>query len=92
MNIDEKALAHTIGNKVEVAYRRGDLFDRRRQMMRDFAAYCGGSGGYAAAAADTAAKAEVGARYLMLAVDNETDEGDGILYNAPFTTRRRKAA
>ncbi|MEQ8252003.1 MAG: hypothetical protein RIB41_12250 [Oceanibaculum nanhaiense] len=91
MNIDEKALAHTIGNKVEVAYRRGDLFDRRRQMMRDFAAYCGGSGGYAAAA-DTADTAVAGARYLMLAVDNETDEGDGILYNAPFTTRRRKAA
>ncbi|MFO7482814.1 tyrosine-type recombinase/integrase [Oceanibaculum nanhaiense] len=40
----EMALAHTIGNKVEAAYRRGDLFDRRRQMMRDFAAYCGGSG------------------------------------------------
>ncbi|KZD08541.1 tyrosine-type recombinase/integrase [Oceanibaculum pacificum] len=38
----EMALAHTIGNKVEAAYRRGDLFDRRRQMMRDFASYCGG--------------------------------------------------
>ena len=44
----EMALAHTIGNKVEAAYRRGDLFDRRRQMMRDFAAYCGGSGQAAA--------------------------------------------
>ncbi|MFO7482811.1 hypothetical protein [Oceanibaculum nanhaiense] len=51
-----------------------------------------GSGGYAAAAADTATTAGGGGRYLTLAVDNETDEGDGILYNAPFTTRRRKAA
>ncbi|MEQ8251987.1 MAG: site-specific integrase [Oceanibaculum nanhaiense] len=42
--IAEMALAHTIGNKVEAAYRRGDLFDRRRQMMRDFTVYCGGSG------------------------------------------------
>ncbi|MBU2091427.1 MAG: site-specific integrase, partial [Alphaproteobacteria bacterium] len=40
----EMALAHTIGNKVEAAYRRGDLFDRRRQMMREFAAYCGSVG------------------------------------------------
>jgi len=29
----EMALAHKIANKVEAAYRRGDLFEKRRQMM-----------------------------------------------------------
>jgi integrase len=29
----EMALAHTIGNKAEAAYRRGDLFDKRRGLM-----------------------------------------------------------
>ena len=27
------ALAHTIGDRVEAAYRRGDLFSKRRQLM-----------------------------------------------------------
>jgi hypothetical protein len=31
------ALAHAIGNKVEAAYRRGDLFDKRKQLMQDWA-------------------------------------------------------
>lgn len=35
----EMALAHSIGDKVEAAYRRGDLFDKRRQMVADWAAY-----------------------------------------------------
>ena len=34
------ALAHTIGNKVEAAYRRGDLFEKRRQLMQEWADYC----------------------------------------------------
>jgi integrase len=29
----EMALAHTIESKVEAAYRRGDLFQKRRQLM-----------------------------------------------------------
>ena len=37
----EMALAHTIGNKVEAAYRRGDLFDKRRKLMDEWAKYCG---------------------------------------------------
>ena len=37
----EMALAHTVGNKVEAAYRRGDLFDKRRQLMAAWADYCG---------------------------------------------------
>lgn len=36
----EMALAHVVGNKVEAAYRRGDMFDKRRQMMTDWAAWC----------------------------------------------------
>ena len=44
--VAEMALAHTISNAVERAYRRGDLFDKRRQLMADWAAYCeGGSAG-----------------------------------------------
>lgn len=38
--VAEMALAHTISNKVEAAYRRGDLFDKRRRLMGDWAAYC----------------------------------------------------
>jgi integrase len=37
----EMALAHAVGNKVEAAYRRGDLFDKRRQLMAAWADYCG---------------------------------------------------
>jgi len=36
----EMALAHSVGNKVEAAYRRGDLFDKRRKLMAAWAAYC----------------------------------------------------
>ena len=35
----EMALAHAVGNAVEAAYRRGDLFEKRRKMMSDWAAY-----------------------------------------------------
>nr|WP_166180896.1 site-specific integrase [Altererythrobacter segetis] len=36
----EMALAHVIGNKSEAAYRRGDMFDKRRRLMTDWATYC----------------------------------------------------
>ena len=38
--VAEMALAHSIGSQVEAAYRRGDLFEKRRRMMRDWARYC----------------------------------------------------
>ena len=38
--IVEMALAHAVGNKVEAAYRRGDLFEKRRRLMVDWAAFC----------------------------------------------------
>ena len=41
--VAEMALAHTVGDKVEAAYRRGDLFEKRQRLMADWAAYCGGT-------------------------------------------------
>jgi integrase len=38
--VAEMALAHAVGDKVEAAYRRGDLFEKRRRMMEDWASYC----------------------------------------------------
>lgn len=38
----EMALAHTINNKAEAAYRRGDLLDKRRALMDAWATYCAG--------------------------------------------------
>ena len=34
------ALAYTIGDKVEAAYRRSDLFEKRRKMMNAWAEFC----------------------------------------------------
>jgi integrase len=39
-HVVEMALAHTIGDAVEAAYRRGDLFEKRRALMADWAEYC----------------------------------------------------
>ncbi len=38
-DVAEMALAHAIGDKVEAAYRRGDLFQKRTLMMADWAAF-----------------------------------------------------
>lgn len=40
--VAEAALAHMVGDKVEAAYRRGDLFEKRRRLMRDWAKFCTG--------------------------------------------------
>lgn len=37
--VAEMALAHAVGNAVEAAYRRGDLFAKRAAMMSDWAAF-----------------------------------------------------
>ena len=39
--VAEQALAHTLSDKVEAAYRRGDLFAKRAAMMNDWAGHCG---------------------------------------------------
>jgi len=36
----EQSLAHTIGNAVEAAYRRTDLFEKRRRLMAEWAGFC----------------------------------------------------
>lgn len=36
----ERALAHEVANKVSAAYRRSDLFDRRKPLMEAWAAHC----------------------------------------------------
>jgi integrase len=40
-HVVEMALSHAIGDKVEAAYRRGDLFEKRRRLMEEWARYCG---------------------------------------------------
>jgi integrase len=42
-HVVEMALAHTIGDKVEAAYRRGDLFAKRVKLMTQWAGFCGQS-------------------------------------------------
>lgn len=37
--VAEAALAHVVGDKVEAAYRRGDLFEKRRRLMQAWADY-----------------------------------------------------
>ena len=37
--VSEAALAHTIRDKAEAAYRRTDLFERRRSLMQAWAAF-----------------------------------------------------
>jgi len=48
----EMALAHRLGDKAEQAYARGDLFQKRRGLMDDWAAFCASQ---AAASGDDAA-------------------------------------
>ncbi len=43
-DIAEAALAHTLGNKVQAAYQRGDMLVRRRKLMSTWAAFCARTG------------------------------------------------
>lgn len=43
--VAEAALAHVVGDKVEAAYRRSDLFEKRRQLMEEWATICSGTQG-----------------------------------------------
>jgi len=38
--VAEMALAHTVGDKLEVAYRRGDLFEKRRELLDAWGRFC----------------------------------------------------
>jgi integrase len=46
----EMALAHAIPSAVEAAYRRGDLFEKRRRLMQAWADYCAAIDAWKAAA------------------------------------------
>ena len=39
-DVVEMALAHALPSRVEAAYRRGDLLEKRRRLMEDWARYC----------------------------------------------------
>jgi integrase len=39
-DVAEQALAHAISDKTEAAYRRGDLFEKRRRLMQSWSDYC----------------------------------------------------
>jgi integrase len=41
VEVAEMALAHTVSDKVEAAYRRGDLFQKRRQLAEAWGKFCG---------------------------------------------------
>lgn len=41
-DLAERALAHTVENKVEAAYHRTDLLDQRRTLMEAWSSYCAG--------------------------------------------------
>jgi integrase len=47
-HVVEQALAHAISNAVEAAYQRGDLLQKRRRLMEDWAKFCGTHGARAA--------------------------------------------
>ena len=49
----EMALAHAVASKVEAAYRRGDLFEKRRRLMDEWATHC-------------LSKTQVGAKILVM--------------------------
>ncbi len=38
--VTEQRLAHALPNKVEAAYRPGDMLEKRRRLMEDWAAFC----------------------------------------------------
>ena len=42
--VAEAALSHTVGNKVERAYRRSDFLEKRRLLMEAWAGHCGARG------------------------------------------------
>ena len=43
--VAEQALAHALPDKVEAAYRRGDMLEKRRRLMEEWGAFCVGWAG-----------------------------------------------
>ena len=43
--LTEAALAHVVADKVEAAYRRSDLLERRRELMEAWGMFCNSDSG-----------------------------------------------
>ncbi len=41
-DVAEMALAHVVGDATEAAYRRGDMFEKRRRLAEDWSKFCNG--------------------------------------------------
>ena len=56
--VAEMALGHAVGDKVEAAYRRSDLFEKRRRLMNEWSRFChtGAKAGEVGAIRDRQAK------------------------------------
>jgi integrase len=62
----EAALAHTIGDQTEAAYRRGTAIEKRRQLMNDWAQFCAViHPGASATANDNSTTAQEGSRFVL---------------------------
>ncbi len=44
-DVAEQALAHALPDKVEAAYRRGDMLEKRRRLVEEWAVFCAGAAG-----------------------------------------------
>ena len=82
----EAALAHTVRNPTEAAYARSDLFERRRRLMDDWAAYLTGG-------AREHMVADAGDRtspWTMSARRSPRGQGDRVLVGKPVTRASAK--
>lgn len=59
--VAEAALAHAVGDRVEAAYRRGDLFEKRRKLMEAWGGYCTSQARECGAAAASQREGQIGA-------------------------------
>jgi integrase len=67
--VAEAALAHTVGNGVEAAYRRGDFFQKRRALMEAWSSYCDGVRGQSVS--DAAERDQAGTDISALALKTD---------------------
>jgi hypothetical protein len=73
----EAALAHALADKVEAAYRRSDLFEKRRRLMNEWARYCDrgiASSGAADSNLITLAKRYCAGKTLLLGAPGKTPD------------------
>ena len=66
--VAEATLAHAVGDKVEAAYRRGDLLAKRRELMDAWAVFCGSASQQKGASKNKAPKRSARHRASVTAV------------------------